>query len=395
MDCLRSRSEDRRLNPVSIPIAIPWASPQAQYRAHREAIQGAIEHVLDSASYILGAEVETFERAFAEYCGAAHGIGVGNGTDALILALKALGIGPGDEVITVSHTAVATVAAVLACGATPVLIDVDRATYTINPSLIEAAVTPLTKAIVPVHLYGQPAEMDAIIAIGRSHGLRIVEDCAQAVGARYRGRRVGSIGDIACFSFYPTKNLGAIGDGGMVITKNAELASRVRRLRQYGWDDARKTHEIGVNSRLDPIQAAILGVKLAHLDADNRRRVAIAGRYNQALADLPLTLPFVHRDDAHVYHLYVVGCEERARLMAHLAADGIGSAIHYPAPVHRHGGYAELVVLPKAGLPVTGEIVDRILSLPIYPELSDADADRVVASIRRYCEASERQNNVA
>ena len=204
------------------------------------------------------------------------------------------------------------------------------------------------------------------------------------MGARYDGRRVGSLGDIACFSFYPTKNLGAIGDGGMVITNNADLASRVRRLRQYGWDQTRNTHEIGVNSRLDPLQAAILGAKLAHLDADNARRAAIAARYDRALAGLPLTLPSVRREDSHVYHLYVVRCEGRARLMAHLAADGIGSAVHYPAPVHRQGGYAEKVVVAKDGLPVTVEIADRILSLPIYPELSDAEVDRVIASIRRY-----------
>ena len=210
-----------------------------------------------------------------------------SGTDALILALRALGIGPGDEVITVSHTAVATVAAVLATGATPVLVDVDPVFYTIDPAAIEAAITPRTKAIIAVHLYGQPADMDAIIAIARRRGLRVIEDCAQAAGARYRGRAVGGIGDIGCFSFYPTKNLGAIGDGGMVVTADARVAARVRRLRQYGWDEARNTHEVGLNSRLDPLQAAILHAKLPHLDADNARRAAIAARYAQGLAGLP------------------------------------------------------------------------------------------------------------
>jgi dTDP-4-amino-4,6-dideoxygalactose transaminase len=363
---------------------IPWASPLAQYRAHLKPIQTAITRVLDGGSYILGEEVETFEDTFADYCGVDHAVGVGSGTDALILALRALGIGPEDEVITVSHTAVATVAAVLACSATPVLIDVGATSYTINPALIEAAITPRTKAIIPVHLYGQPADMNEIITIGRLAGTPVVEDCAQAAGARYRGRRVGSFGDVACFSFYPTKNLGAVGDGGMVITDDADLAVRVRRLRQYGWDEARKTHEIGVNSRLDPVQAAILGVKLEHLDADNGRRAAIADRYGRGLAGLPLMLPSADREDLHVYHLYVVQCVERGRLMAHLTADGIGSAIHYPAPVHGQDGYAEKVAVAKSGLLVTDALAEKILSLPIYPELTDAEADRVIASIRRY-----------
>jgi dTDP-4-amino-4,6-dideoxygalactose transaminase len=363
---------------------IPWASPHAQYRAHQQHIQAAMTRVLDSGTYILGEEVASFERAFAGFCGVEHGIGVASGTDALILALRALGIGPGDEVITVSHTAVATAAAILACGATPVLVDIDRACYTIDPALIEPAVTPRTKAVVPVHLYGQAADMDAIALIARRHGLRIVEDCAQATGAHYHGRRLGSIGDIACFSFYPTKNLGAIGDAGMVITNDAELAVRVRRLRQYGWDEARKTHENGVSSRLDPLQAAILAAKLPHLDPDNARRMTIAARYDRSLAGLPLTLPAMKEKGGHVFHLYVVRCEDRNRLMAHLAADKIGSAVHYSAPVHLQAGYAERSIVPKNGLPVTAEIVDKILSLPIYPELTDAQADRVVASLRRY-----------
>lgn len=363
---------------------IPLASPLAQYRAHEAAIRVAIARVLDSGTYILGEEVESFENAFAEYCGVAHAVGVASGTDALILALKALGIGPGDEVITVSHTAVATVAAVLACGATPVLVDVNADSYTINPVLIEPAITPRTRAIVPVHLYGRPAAMGAIVSIGRSHGLHIVEDCAQAVGARHGGRRVGCLGDIACFSFYPTKNLGAMGDGGMVVTTNVDLASRVRRLRQYGWDEARKTHGVGVNSRLDPVQAAILRTKLVRLEVDNARRATIASRYDQGLAELPLALPSACETDTHVYHLYVVRSDERSGLMAHLAADGIGSAIHYPLPVHRQAGYADAVIVPSGGLPETEALTGQIFSLPIYPELADADVDRVIASVRRY-----------
>ena len=363
---------------------IPLASPLAQYRTHQKPIQSAITRVLDSGTYILGEEVESFERAFADYCGVAHAVGVASGTDALILALKALGVGRGDEVITVSHTAVATVAAVLACGATPVLIDVHPAYYTIDPARIEEAITRRCKAIIAVHLYGQAADIDAIAEIARRWGLRIVEDCAQAAGAHYRGRIVGSLGDMACFSFYPTKNLGGIGDGGMVIATNAEWASRVRRLRQYGWDEHRKTHEMGLNSRLDPLQAAILRAKLPDLDADNARRAAIARRYDEALAGLPLARPAACAQDGHVYHLYVVACDERDRLQAHLAADQIGSAVHYPVPVHRLDGYTEKVVVPKDGLPVTDQIAGQILSLPIYPELSDAEVDRVAVSIRRY-----------
>ena len=363
---------------------IPWASPLAQYRAHRGAIQTAITRVLEGGTYVLGEEVESFERTFADYCGVANGVGVGSGTDALILALRALEIGPGDEVITVSHTAVATVAAVLASGATPVLVDVDPIYYTIDPSRIEAAITPRSKAIVVVHIYGQPAEMDSIVAIGRGNHLRIVEDCAQAAGARYRGRRVGNLGDVACFSFYPTKNLGAVGDGGMVVTGDPELASRVRCLRQYGWDDARNTREVGVNSRLDPLQAAILSAKLEYLDLDTARRGAIARRYDQSLAGLPIAVPAKHAGDSHAYHLYVVRCDERDRLKTHLATDGISSAVHYPVPVHRQIGYAEKIVVPNDGLPLTERLAGTILSLPMYPELSDAEIDRVAASIRGY-----------
>jgi dTDP-4-amino-4,6-dideoxygalactose transaminase len=363
---------------------IPWASPAAQYRAHEADIKAAIARVLDSGFFVLGEEVESFERAFAAHCGVTHGVGVASGTDALELALRALGVGPGDEVITVSHTAVATAAAVLACGATPVLVDLEEAYYTIDPKKIQAAITPRTKAIVPVHLYGQAADMDAVLALARTHGLRVVEDCAQSTGGRYGAHRLGGMGDIACFSFYPTKNLGAIGDGGMVITSDAELAARLRRLRQYGWDETRKTHELGRNSRLDPLQAAILGAKLPHLDADNARRAAIAARYDHGLAGTSFVVPAARAKATHVYHLYVVRCDDRSRVAARLRADQIGSAVHYAEPVHVQNGYAEKCVLPKQGLPVTSTIVDKILSLPMYPELTDAEVDRVIASLRRY-----------
>jgi dTDP-4-amino-4,6-dideoxygalactose transaminase len=363
---------------------IPWASPLAQYRAHQSSIQSAINRVLDGGTYILGEEVESFERAFADYCGGGHAVGVASGTDALILALRALGIGPGDEVITVSHTAVATVAAILAVGATPVLVDIDENSMTLNPSAIDAAVSSRSKAVIAVHLYGQAADLDALMEIVRRHGLILVEDCAQAAGGRYRGRRLGGIGDIGCFSFYPTKNLGAIGDGGIIFTRDVKIAERVRQLRQYGWDDARETHEAGLNSRLDSIQAAILGAKLEYLDLDNARRAAIARRYHRDLSDLPITTPKERDGGEHVYHLYVVTCTRRDDLMAYLSDHMIGCAIHYRLPVHRQKGYAELARVPADGLPVTERICRQILSLPLYPELSDGDVDRVIAAVRGF-----------
>jgi dTDP-4-amino-4,6-dideoxygalactose transaminase len=379
VDCLRPGREG--------DLVIPWASPAAQYRAHKNTIEAAIGRVLKSGTYVLGSEVEYFERAFANYCGVAYAIGVGSGTDALILALRGLGISEGDEVITVSHTALATAAAIIAAGATPVLVDVDAISYTIDPARIEEAVTAKTRAIVAVHLYGQPADLDAISAIAKRHGLKLVEDCAQAAGAIYRGRRVGGIGDVACFSFYPTKNLGAIGDGGMITTANAALASRVRRLHQYGWNGVRETEDVGVNSRLDPLQAAILGAKLPHLDADNARRAAIAARYAEGLSGLSLTLPATRERCAHVYHLYVLACDEREALMEHLHRHGVGSGIHYPVPVHLHKGYAERVRVPKEGLPLTEYLVRRVISLPIYPELEAAEIDSVISTLRDFYQA--------
>jgi dTDP-4-amino-4,6-dideoxygalactose transaminase len=361
--------------------AIPWACPLAQYRAHQAPIQSAIKRVLESGTYILGAEVESFESAFADFCGGGHATGVGNGTDALILALKAIGIGPGDEVITVSHTAVATVAAILAVGATPVLIDVEERTMTVDPAGIDGAITPRSKAMIAVHLYGQAADLDPIQDRTRRRGLALIEDCAQAIGGRYRGRRLGSIGDIGCFSFYPTKNLGAVGDGGIIFTSDTKLAARVRRLRQYGWDEARNTHEAGLNSRLDPLQAAILHAKLPHLDAANARRAAIASRYKGGLSGLPIATPEERAGSQHVYHLYVVCCARRDDLMAQLSERGIGCAVHYPVPVHRQRGYAERAIIPEQGLPVTDYLCRQILTLPMYPELSDDDVDRVIASL--------------
>jgi dTDP-4-amino-4,6-dideoxygalactose transaminase len=363
---------------------IQCALPLAQYVAQRDAILAAVTRVLDSGDYILGGEVAAFETEFGKYCGAAHAVGVGSGTDALILALRALDIGAGDEVITVSHTALATVAAALAVGATPVLVDVDPVFYTIDTKCLAHAISPRTKAVIAVHLYGQAADMCAIQSIARDHGLAVVEDCAQAAGGTYKGRRIGSLGDIACFSFYPTKNLGALGDAGMVVTSDDSLAVRVRRLRQYGWDSSRKTREPGLNSRLDELQAGILRVKLPELDTSNRRRYQIAQRYDRALSDLPVTLPTIRADSTHAYHLYVIQCSDRDRLKDHLAAAQIRAGIHYPAAAHQHGGYDRRVVRAASGLAVTESLVTRILTLPLYPEMEEEQVMRVIQVVRSH-----------
>jgi dTDP-4-amino-4,6-dideoxygalactose transaminase len=361
---------------------IPCSAPLAQYRAHASAIRDAVDRVLEGGGYVLGREVSAFEQAFAGYCGTNHAVGVGNGTDALILTLKAMDIGPGDEVITVSHTALATVAAVVASGAKPVLVDVDPVYYTMDPALVEKAITRKTRAIVAVHLYGQSADMDALLALARRYRLRLIEDCAQSTGGFYRGRRLGSMGDAGTFSFYPTKNLGAVGDGGMVATGNAKLAERISRLRQYGWDSARKTREPGLNSRLDPMQAAILGVKLPHLDTDNANRQSIAARYDAALKALPVATPVVRPDSEHVFHLYVLRLKKRDAVKAALAQHGVEAGVHYPVPAHRHKGYDAMVRLPRKGLPVTDALARGILSLPMYPELTDAQINQVTAAMR-------------
>jgi dTDP-4-amino-4,6-dideoxygalactose transaminase len=370
---------------------IQCANPAAQYRTSKAAIRQAMSRVLESGSYVLGAEVLGFERNFARVIGCEHAIGVGSGTDALILALRAFAVGSGDEVITVSHTALATVAAVIATGATPILVDIDSVYATINPDSIVRAITKRTKAIVVVHLYGQAADLDAITAIATKHKLMLIEDCAQAAGGLYKGRRLGSIGDVGTFSFYPTKNLGAIGDGGAVVTNDARVAERVERLRQYGWDHRRDTRYPGVNSRLDPIQAAILNAKLPRLDTDNSRRIQLAARYAKGLAGLPVTVPPSRPDSQHVFHLYVISCRNRDALIKHLERDGIAAGIHYPKPAHRHRGYDAIVRLPSGGLPETDRLVRSILSLPLYPELKPVEVDRVIASVRGFYAAQTKR----
>jgi dTDP-4-amino-4,6-dideoxygalactose transaminase len=310
------------------------SNPKAQYLSYKSEIDTAISRVLDSGWYILGKEVKAFEKEFTGYIGVAHGIGVGSGTEALHLALVACGIGRGDEVITVSHTAVATVAAIELAGATPVLVDIDPEFYTIDPDKIESAITTHTKAIIPVHIYGHPADMDPIAEIAEKHNLKVIEDCAQAHGATYKGKRVGSFGDMGCFSFYPTKNLGAIGDGGIVVTGDKELAEKARLLREYGWAERYVSHFTGWNTRLDEIQAAILCVKLKHLDDDNSKREHIAEEYNKELGYVDIILPKQRKDSTHVYHLYVIRAERRDALLSFLREKGIGASIHYPEPVH-------------------------------------------------------------
>lgn len=357
---------------------IQCSNPLAQYLARKEEIDRAVAKVLSGGWYVLGEEVKTFEKEFAEYLGVQHGVGVGSGTEALHLALRATGIGPGDEVITVSHTAVATVAAIQLAGAKPVFVDIEKDLYTLDPAKIEAAITSRTKAIVPVHLYGQPAELDQIISIAKKHKLLVIEDCAQATGAEYRGKKIGSFGDLACFSFYPTKNLGAIGDGGMVVTNSEKLAEKARLLREYGWRERYVSEEAGWNSRLDELQAAILRVKLRRLDEDNMRRQKLAEIYFQGLKELEMVLPQKRANCSHVFHLFVVGLRKRDDLQKHLRQKEIGALVHYPVPVHLQPAYRRFF---RDKLPVTVKTASEILSLPIYPELSAADVQRVVQAI--------------
>jgi dTDP-4-amino-4,6-dideoxygalactose transaminase len=355
--------------------------------SNREAVDKAIQRVLSAGRYILGDETAAFEREFADYIGVPYAVGMGNGTEALHLALRALGIGPGDEVITVSHTAVATVAAVEMCGASPVLVDIQGDSYTMDPALLEKARSGRTKAIVPVHLYGQPCALEEILGFARKHELFVIEDCAQCHGALYRGKRTGSFGHAAAFSFYPTKNLGALGDGGAVVTRNPALFEKLRRLRQYGWDGNRVSQCAGWNSRLDELQAAVLRVKLARLEQSNLRRIQIARSYHERLGQIPeLILPSPTAGTIHVYHQYVVRCPDnttRERLMHFLLEQGIQTAVHYPFPTHLQPAYAHRLPGSRA-LPVTEDICPKILSLPLFPELTDAEVERVAKSIETF-----------
>lgn len=356
---------------------IPGAFPKGQYLSAKSEIDAAIARVLERGHYILGEEVAAFEREFALYVGTAHAVAVASGTDAIHLALRALGIGPGDEVITVSHTAVATVVGIEACGATPVFVDIDPRTFALDPNKLEAVLTPRTRAILPVHLYGHPVALDAIAAVAASRNIPIVEDCAQAHGATIGNRRVGSIGQAGCFSFYPTKNLGAIGDGGMVVTSDAALAASLRSLREYGWRERYVSDRRGTNSRLDEIQAAILRIKLGSLDASNAARRSVAREYSTRLAGRGFGLPEEHGDIVHVYHLYVLRTRNRDEVLRAAKERGVGVAIHYPVPVHLQPAYAGLP--GSDALPETERAAQEVLSLPMYPELTAEQLATVVA----------------
>lgn len=359
---------------------IPFLDLKAQYRQIKPEIDAAVARVVSSGHFVLGPEVTAFEGRFAAYCTTAHCRAVSSGTSALHLALLAAGVGAGDQVITVSMTFVATTAAILYSGARPVFVDVDPVTWTMDPGLIEAAITPRTKAILPVHLHGLMADMDPIMAIARRHGLVVIEDAAQAHGAEYHGRRAGSIGDLGCFSFYPGKNLGAFGEGGAVVTDRSEFARRVSLLRDWG-QEAKYDHAIpGYNYRMDEIQSAVLNVKLDYIERWTEARRSLAERYNALLSDLPFGRPHPPRHARHVYHVYAIRLDGRDDALKQLRDAGIGAGIHYPVPVHLQRAYAELGY--RAGdLPVTEMLANDFLSLPIYPEMLPDGANKVVAAL--------------
>jgi dTDP-4-amino-4,6-dideoxygalactose transaminase len=363
-------------------VPVQPADPRGNYRAHRDELLEAVTRALDSGSYILGPEVASFEQEFAAYLGSGHVVGVGSGTDALELALRTLGIGAGDSVLTVSHTAVATVAAIEMVDASPVLVDIEDADMTMSPDSLEATILALRsqhrfRAVMPVHLYGRPADMTAILDIAGRYGLKVIEDAAQAHGAELAGRRAGTLSDIAAFSFYPTKNLGALGDGGAVATNDASLAERARALREYGWRSRYVSDEPGINSRLDELQAAILRVKLRYLDEENLRRRRIAATYDERLAKASHRLPASAPDMSHVYHQYVIRAPDRDALRARLAERGVNTLIHYPLAVHQQPAYAGRLAMAPGGLPVTEAACQEILSIPVQPELTDEEVNAV------------------
>ena len=369
---------------------VPYVDLAAGYRGLRDEIDEAVAGVLASGHYVLGENVAAFEEEFARWVGTGECAAVGSGTDAIYLTLKALGIGAGDEVITVSHTAVNSALAISKTGATPVLVDIDPENFCLDPSLLEAALTERTRAVMPVHLYGHPADMDPILEFASAHGLTVIEDCAQAHGAEYKGRRAGTMGAAGCFSFYPTKNLGACGDGGAVCTSEAALAAKIRSLANCGQGDGRYYNIYrGEVSRLDELQAAILRVKLRRLDVWTERRRAVAAYYREhlggaatdAAGGAALVLPAEKEWARHAYHLYVIRTNERDALQRFLAEKSIQSLIHYPVPVHLQPAYADEAYGP---LPETGKAVGEILSLPCFPEIKEAQLEKVVSAVREF-----------
>jgi dTDP-4-amino-4,6-dideoxygalactose transaminase len=361
-------------------MKIPFLDLSAAYRELKPEIDAAVSRVLNSSWYILGPEVEAFEVEWAAYCEAKYAVGLANGLDALTLALRALDIGPGDEVIVPSNTYIATWLAVTGVGATPVPVEPDPATHNIDHARIEAAITKRTRALLPVHLYGQAADMDPILNIAKRHGLRVIEDAAQAHGARYKGQRIGAHGDIICWSFYPGKNLGALGDAGAITTDDVALAERIALLRNYGSRQKYVNEEAGVNSRLDPIQAAVLRVKLGVLDEWTERRRAVAIAYNEGLAESSLILPHVPEWADPVWHLYVVRTSDRDTLQDRMTEAGIGTLIHYPTPPHMQQAYSGLQIAPNR-LPLAQTLASEVFSLPVGPHLHDMGAKYVISNV--------------
>lgn len=365
---------------------IPQSNPKANYLAHKGEIDSVIIHVLESGWYILGEQVKAFEQEFSEYIGISYGIGVASGTDALELSLRVLNIGYGDRVITVSHTAVATAAAIINVRARPIFIDIDPMRYTMCPDQLDHLLStwsgPFPKAVIPVHLYGQPADVSSIQKIARKYELFVIEDCSQAHGAEINGQKVGTFGNIACFSFYPTKNLGALGDGGIIVTNDADLAKQLYLLREYGWQNRYISYIHGTNSRLDELQAAILRVKLKYLDYENRRRKEIAEIYYHSINDKKLTLPTKANDVKHVYHQYVIKTKKRDELREKLKKNGIRTLIHYPVPIHQQPAFSDPSFTPLT-LDNTTQLASLIISLPMYPELTEGELRTVCQSIQR------------
>ena len=368
-------------------MIVPQTDPRASYLEHRKEIDEAIRRVMEGGWYILGEEVRAFEEEFARYLGVRHAVGVASGTDAVEIALRCCGVKEGDVVFTVSHTASATVAAIRRVGAIPAFVDIDPRTYTMDPDSLEGALRSLRggrpRAVLPVHLYGHPAPMSEIMEVARRYSLFVIEDCAQAHGASLQGKKVGGWGDMAAFSFYPTKNLGAFGDGGMVVTSDPERAEMARLLREYGWKERYVSYLEGMNSRLDEIQAAILRVKLKYLDEDNNRRRRLASLYDQLLSSSGVITPMSHPQAFHVYHQYVIRTPKREELREYLKGRGISTGIHYPRPVHLQPAY-EGGLIPGGGLPRTEEIFREILSLPLFPQMGEEAVRYVTEAIRKW-----------
>ena len=367
-------------------MRVPFVDLQTQYRNLEAEILPRIRKVMEEGSFILGPEVREFEQRFAEFCGVKHCVGVASGCDALLLAMKACGIGPGDEVITVTNTYIATVLAITAAGAKPVLVDCLPDSYLMDHEQVSQAVTPSTRAIIPVHLYGQAADMDAILSIAAEHDLVVIEDAAQAHGATYKGRPCGSMGKVGCFSFYPGKNLGAYGDGGAVVTDDAQVADTLRMLGNYGQREKYRHEVAGWNSRLDSMQAAVLNVKLKRLTTWNDARRAHARQYRELLADTSLVLPVEVPGNRHVYHLFVIQVARRDELLAFLGERGISCGIHYPIPVHMQKAYACLGY-PPGRFPRAERVAGRLLSLPMFAELTEEQVELVCRSIKEFVDA--------